>query len=210
MAVSFDLFGTLVDIDRPKDPAEAVAAELGCRGVAVPDDWASAYRECHVDAPAGAEVPLSVHIEAALRSRGIDPPENTTRRATAAAFDPAVRTRPGAKAAVEVAKKRGPLALCSNCSIPGVAQQALARSAVDCDAFDAIVTSVDCGWRKPDERIFETVADALSVRLTELVHVGDDPVTDGGIEDVGGRAIVLEAVDLHELPAIFDAGRESA
>lgn len=57
MATSFDLFGTLVAVDRPADPAAAVGDELRDRGVAVPDDWAAAYAETHVEAPAGAEVP---------------------------------------------------------------------------------------------------------------------------------------------------------
>ncbi|MFC6726955.1 HAD family hydrolase, partial [Halobium palmae] len=56
MAVSFGLFGTLVDADLPTDPAEAVARELEKRDVDVPDDWQRAYAEDHVGAPDGAAV----------------------------------------------------------------------------------------------------------------------------------------------------------
>ena len=66
VAVSFDLFGTLVDADLPEDPASAIAEELRARDVAVPDDWAAAYRETHVDTPEGAVVPLMAHVSAAL------------------------------------------------------------------------------------------------------------------------------------------------
>ncbi|MFC6770931.1 HAD family hydrolase, partial [Halorubrum pallidum] len=45
MAVTFDLFGTLVDVAYPSDPAEVVARELESRGVDVPDDWHVAYGE---------------------------------------------------------------------------------------------------------------------------------------------------------------------
>ncbi len=57
MAVSFDLFGTLVCVPSPSDPAAAVGDALDERGVPVPADWDDAYRERHVDAPPGAETP---------------------------------------------------------------------------------------------------------------------------------------------------------
>lgn len=47
--VSFVLFGTLVTVDRPSDPAELLAHELEERGVSVPDDWRGAFDERHID-----------------------------------------------------------------------------------------------------------------------------------------------------------------
>ncbi len=201
--VSFDLFGTLVDAERPADPAAAVAAELRERGVAVPEDWANAYREPHVDAPPGAEVPLPAHVAAALRSRGITPggEGQAVRRAVVAAFDPEVSTRPGAVEAVAAARDRGPVAVLSNCSVPGLVRTALVRSALPRRGFNAIVTSADCGWRKPDPRAFEAVAERLDLEVGDLLHVGDDPATDGGIEESGGRSVLLSDVDLSTLPA---------
>jgi len=189
VAVSFDLFGTLVVVDRPEDPASAVAAALRERDVPVPDDWADAYREPHVDARDGAEVPLPAHVAAALQSRGIKFSDNAARRPVIAAFDPDdsdVALRDGAREAVERAGERGPVGLCSNCAVPELVPRTLVRAGLR-DSFDAVVTSVACGWRKPDPRIFETLADRLDVDPASLVHVGDDPRTDGGVEDVGGR-----------------------
>ncbi|WP_135826436.1 HAD family hydrolase [Halorussus ruber] len=200
MAVSFDLFGTLVDADRPEDPASAVAAELRARDVAVPDDWADAYREVHIDAPEGAEVPLMAHVSAALASRGVEAPGNAARRAVVSAFDPDVETRDGALEAVEAASQRGSVALLSNCAVPQLARKALIRSDLDCGAFDAVVTSVASGWRKPDPRAFETCADRLGVPVADLTHVGDDPRTDAGIEECGGTAVLLDDVFLTEFP----------
>lgn len=203
-AVSFDLFGTLVAAERPSDPAAAVAAELADRGVAVPDDWGSAYRESHLDAPDGAEVPLPAHVSAALRSRGVDPAGtgdgNVVRRAVVAAFDPAVETRDGAEAAVEAAAERGPVGVLSNCSVPQQVRRALTRSSLDRDAFDAVVTSVGCGWRKPDRRAFEAVARRLDVPPGGLVHVGDDPRADGGASAAGATAVLLDEVPMAALP----------
>jgi FMN phosphatase YigB (HAD superfamily) len=201
VAVSFDLFGTLVDVDRPADPAAAVAAELDARDVPVPDDWARAYGQRHVDAPDGAEVPLPAHVNAALASRGVRARSNAVRRAVVAAFDPDVETRPGAAEAVAAAAERGPVGILSNCSVPELAGKTLIRADIDRDAFDIVVTSVGCGWRKPDPRAFEAVAGHLEVPVSALTHVGDDPDTDGGATDAGARAVLLSDVPLADLPA---------
>jgi FMN phosphatase YigB (HAD superfamily) len=200
VAVSFDLFGTLVTVTRPSDPAAAVGEALRDRGVAVPDDWGEAYREVHIDAPPGAEVPLPAHVSAALQSRDVDAPGNAPRRAVVSAFDPEVKTRSGAVEAVRAAAEVGPVALCSNCAVPELVGRTLVRSDLARDDFDTIVTSVACGWRKPDPHIFETVADLLSASPASLVHVGDDPATDGGVEDVGGTFVDIAETSLSDLP----------
>jgi FMN phosphatase YigB (HAD superfamily) len=201
VAVSFDLFGTLVDVERPTDTAAAVAAELHSRGVAVPDDFAAAYRESHVDAPDGAEVPLPAHVGAALRSRGVTAADNAVRRAVVAAFDPAVRTRDGAVTAVKAARDHGPVGVLSNCSVPELVGRTFVRSDLSRRTFDSVVTSVGCGWRKPAAAAFETVADGLGVTPEALVHVGDSPATDGGIERLGGTFVDVREIPLAELPA---------
>ncbi|MFC7069860.1 HAD family hydrolase [Halobaculum lipolyticum] len=189
MPLSFALFDTLVDAALPADPAAAVGEELRARGVDVPDDWAAAYAETHVDAPEGAEIPLPAHVSRALASRGVTAPGNAARRAVVAAFDPAVRTREGAVAAVAAARERGPVGLLANCAVPELVGRTLVRSDLARDDFDAVVTSVACGWRKPDPRAFERVADALGAAPADLVHVGADPATDGGATAVGGEFV---------------------
>ena len=196
VAITFDLFGTLVAVDRPDDPASAVGAELRERGVAVPDDWSAAYAERHIDAPQGAEVPLPAHVAAALRSRDVDVPNNAARRAVVAAFDPVVRTRNGAEDAVAAAAERGSVGLLSNCSVPELVSRTLIRSALDRTTFDAVVTSVGSGWRKPHPEAFGTIARKLDVDPESLVHVGDDEATDGGIASLGGTFVDVSESDL--------------
>ena len=210
MATTFDLFGTLVAVTRPSDPAAAVADQLRARDVPVPHDWDDAYREVHVDAPEGAEVPLPAHVAAALRSRGVDPlgpgGDNVVRRAVVAAFDPEVRMREGAAEAVRAAGERGPVGVLSNCSVPELVPRTLVRSDLSRDAFDAVVTSAGCGWRKPHPDAFETAARRLDVDAAELVHVGDDPRTDGGVTDVGGRFVDVNETPPPELARRLEAG----
>ena len=201
MAVSFDLFGTLVAVDRPADPARAVATALADRGVRVPSGWGETYAEPHVDTPPGAELSLAAHVVAALESRDVTATEGTVREALLDAFDAPVRTRPDAREAVDAAANRGSVGILSNCSVPGLAERTLARSALDADAFDAVVVSVECGYRKPDARAFEAIADRLETPLSELLHVGDDARTDGGAGDAGATAVLLDDVPLVELPS---------
>ncbi|WP_396610590.1 HAD family hydrolase [Haloferax sp. S1W] len=206
MAVTFDLFGTLVDVEYPDDPSAAVAGALRDAGVSVPDDWDDAYCEVHIDAPEGAEVPLPAHVAAALRSRGASSPDNAARRAVVNAFDPEVTTRPGAVEAVEAARERGPVGLLSNCSVPELVSRTLIRSDLDRRGFDDITTSVACGWRKPHAQAFEASARGLGVDSSDVVHVGDDPETDGGIEAVGGQFVNLRETTLKTLAARLRRG----
>ena len=204
MAVTFDLFGTLVDVEYPSDPAEIVARQLESRGVAVPDDWHVAYGERHVDAPAGAEVPLPAHVAHALESRGVDAAENVVRHAVVAAFDPDVTRREGALDAVRDVSEQGPVGLLSNCAVPELVSKTLIRAGLRGE-FDAVTTSVGCGWRKPHPKAFEAAAEALDVAHAELTHVGDDPATDGGVEDVGGRFVDVTETPLSRIAADLEA-----
>lgn len=199
MAVSFDLFGTLVSVDMPETPSTAVASELSACGVSVPSDFADAYREVHVETPDGAEASLSAHVDAALASRGVDAAAETVDRAVVDAFDPAVDLRDGALSAIESAADRGAVGLCSNCSVPGLVERTLDQAGLD-NSFDAVVSSVDCGWRKPDTRIFERLASNLDVEPESIVHVGDSTETDGGIEAVGGTYVDVAETPLSKLP----------
>lgn len=204
MAVTFDLFGTLVDVEYPSDPAEIVARELESRDVTVPDDWHVAYGERHVDAPAGAEVPLPAHVAHALDSRDVDASENVVRHAVVAAFDPDVTRRDGALTAVHDVAEQGSVGLLSNCSVPELVPRTLIRAGLRGE-FDAITTSIGCGWRKPHPKAFEAAADALDVEPASLVHVGDDPEIDGGVVDVGGRFIDVTEMSLDALAGELEA-----
>jgi len=198
VAVSFDLFGTLVDADRPDEPWTAVADSLRDREVCVPDDWETAYRSSHREYERGREAPLDEHVRLALASRDVEVSAATARDAVLSAFDGPVSRREGAREALAAAGDHGPVAICSNCSVPELVERTLARTELRPEDAgpDAVVTSVDCGWRKPHAAIFEVTAERLGVALSALVHVGDDARTDGGADRAGARSVLLEDVSL--------------
>lgn len=213
IAVTFDLFGTLVSAQRPADPAAAVAAELRERGVPVPEDWQELYATPHVQIEPGRELSLPAHVRAALETTGGAPgsptqtgeqngsesEEDVIRTAVRAAFDQRVSRRDGAVTAIEAATDLGRVGVLSNCSVPGLVDRTIERVGLD-GRFDAVLASVDVGYRKPDRRAFQAAADRLDVDPTDLVHVGDDPETDGGLEDIGGTVILLDDVPLSGIP----------
>lgn len=185
-AVSFDLFGTLVAVDRPADPAAAVADALDARGIDVPEEWASIYAEPRQEAEPGREYSLVEHISAVLRDRtDSDFSTDGVHAAVLHAFDSPVPIREGAASAIDAAAAIGPVGIWSNCAVPGLVERTLARSALDPDRFVAVVTSFDCGWRKPHQKSFGVIADAIGTAPAEMVHVGDDPDTDGGSVERG-------------------------
>ncbi|MFC7234515.1 HAD family hydrolase [Halosegnis marinus] len=205
MAVVFAL-GALVSAAEPDDPAAAIARELRERGVEVPDDWAAAYAETHVDPPDGAAVPHHAHVARALASRGVPAPNNAARRALVAAFAPDAAARDGALEAVLRAREHGPVALLSDTTVPEYARRALLSAGLrwrpDTDReplFDAVVTGVSCGWLAPHPEAFAAVAEALGVEGTALTHVARDPEARPGVEAVGGSFVDARARSLGDI-----------
>lgn len=205
-AVTFDLFGTLVSTPSIDNPADLVAEELSCRGISVPADWEDYFLEPHIEVDAGEEIPLNKHVEAALAA-GSDAGESATdeekrliREAVIAAYDIPVSRRDGAQVALAAAREIGPVGLLSNCSVPGLVERTLERTDLG-GSFDATLASVDCGLRKPDPRSFQAIADRLGVATQQVIHVGDDATTDGGMSDAGGTVILLDDTTLQDLPA---------
>lgn len=203
-AVSFDLFGTLVIAERPADPATAVGVALRDRDVDLPADWTEAYRTSHVDVERGHELALSKHVLAVLRDAGVgdDVDETLVREALLDAFDAPIRTREGAVDVVTAVAERVPVAILSNSSVPGLVSRTVRRSSLPQDEFVAVLASVDVGWRKPWPGAFEAVAAELGVELSGLLHVGDDPRTDGGAERSGARSVIVERAGPLEIDAI--------
>lgn len=204
MTVTFDLYGTLVTASRPDEPWAAVASALSARDVTISSDWEAAYRSSHHDDGPLCERSLVSHTRAALASRGVETAEAVVHEALLEAFDGPIELRDGAVTALEAAAEYGSVGLLSNCSLPGLVDATIERASFPI-AFDAVTTSVGCGWRKPHDRAFEAAAEALGVDTQGLVHVGDDPRTDGGGRTAGVSVVITEETPLQDLPAWLEA-----
>lgn len=208
VAVSYDLFGTLVAVNSERAPADAIAAQLRDRDVTVPDGWTDAYRHQHRELEDGQELALPDHVRDVLEALGVtECDQQLIQEAVLEAFEADIATRDGAQRVVQATARQYPVGILSNCSVPSLARRVLARCAIDETQFDAIVTSVDCGWRKPHPNAFETIAAQLGCPVTELLHVGDDPGSDGGITDAGGDALLLEDVSLSGIPPVLEGSQ---
>lgn len=206
-AVSLDLFGTLLAVDPPADPAAAVAASLADRGVAVVDDWPERYRTDHLGAANTEEVSLYRHVGAALAAGSEPTPdEETIAAAVDDAFDPVVAARPGAADALASLAERFPVAVLSNSAVPGLVERSISRTRLPRDAIDVVLASVDVGYRKPDPRAFAAAASALAVDVSALAHVGDDAQTDGGVADLGGEFVAVSETPLDSLVNHLEGG----
>ncbi len=207
-AVSFDLFGTLVTVDRALPPDEAVAAALRERDIPVPDDWPERYRTAHIEAEPLQELPLHKHVAAALRSNTGNPggiAEATVIEAVRAAFDTPIETRERAVETVTGLAEQVPVGILSNSSVEGLVERSLRKSAIPMETFETVLSSVEIGWRKPHERAFERVASDLGVGAESLLHVGDDPRTDGAATRTGAGAVLVSDSGPLELKSRLEA-----
>lgn len=61
--------------------------------------------------------------------------------------------------------------------------------------FDAFVFSDEIGCSKPDASLFKAAAEALDVKLCEIIHIGDRESKDiEGPHTVGARAVLCTVV----------------
>lgn len=194
-AVSFDLFGTLVDLDQSLLPRLSIdgrslpsllAAPFARLRELVPAvdlaDVLVAYFQAASDLgrpPCGEpdrEIAPGEHFARCLERAGIA--DETLAHALAQAqMDATLRAaRPaeGALLVLSALRDRGcTLGLVSNVADALGGRTLLSRLGM-AGYLDAVVFSGDVGWRKPDRRMFETAIAAMRVSPGGAVHVGDE------------------------------------
>lgn len=209
-AVSFDLFGTLLTVEQPQDPTAAVAGALRARGIDIPADWDEAYRTPYIETDHPLqEMPLGDHVLALLRehtdSADTEPDPAVVDEAVRDAFDTPIQTRDGAAETVRALAEHVPIAVLSNSSVRGLVERSLSKADLPVESFEIVCASVDIGWRKPHEQTFAHVADELVVPIESLVHVGDDPRTDGGADRAGAHAVIVSESGPLTVDSILEA-----
>ena len=103
---------------------------------------------------------------------------------------------PGALEALQVIHGKYPLAIISDTIFsPGANLRKLLDGAGMLRYFDHFVFSDELGRSKPHPSVFESVAEAFSIDVKDIVHIGDRPHNDiGGPHAVGARGLLLTVV----------------
>lgn len=202
-AVSFDVYGTLVDIETDENrPAvwTGLARELGRHGLAArPDELRRGYRE---------------EVRRRLRDRGERHPEIDVRRIFTTLVHrlggpedlrlATVLTRrfralstvrlaafPDALPTLHALRRRVAIAAVSDAQRLFLEPELRAVGLTG--RFDVLVVSSDHGFRKPDPRLFRLAVQRLDVPAAATVHVGDNPKRDvAGAEEAGLIAVHLD------------------
>jgi putative hydrolase of the HAD superfamily len=221
-AVLFDLGGTLADYyDRAEWPAvltECIGAGLGFmrdRGLPVADPAAvraSLEAEQQEEArrlKAGdwRVYPMEDRLARAFLPDGAAP---DARAALCRAFLGPVFARgrllPGAPEAVDTVRARAlAVAIVSNMpwGAPREPWEEEVRRLGLLERIPTFLTCRDCGWRKPDGRIFALAAARLGVPPAACLFVGDEPVWDyAGARDAGMRPVLLDRDGRHAVKGL--------
>ncbi|MFC7642797.1 HAD family hydrolase [Streptosporangium lutulentum] len=124
-----------------------------------------------------------------------------------------VRYLPGLADLIEELSAEYRLAVVTNTHQPTLVPDHLETMGV-LSSFDAVITSVEVGWRKPHPKIYAAALDALGVQASSAVFVGDTHVPDyEGPERAGMTAFLIDphhrvaVPETRRLASVFDLPR---
>jgi putative hydrolase of the HAD superfamily len=93
------------------------------------------------------------------------------------------------------------LAVVTNTYHPPLVPGHLAAMGIE-DCFDAVIMSVEVGWRKPHPSIYDTALSALGVTAGAAAFVGDTYAADfEGPSRAGMTAFLIDPHNIHRVPA---------
>jgi len=90
------------------------------------------------------------------------------------------------------------IGLVSNFAYPPALKKTLERFGI-AKYFDALIVSGEVGWRKPSPIIFKKALQALGVKASETVFIGDSPHHDiEGAKKIGMKTVLVRKASLNE------------
>jgi len=202
-AVLFDLGGTLVDTPSDFDYEDLVGLHncLLNGGIAIPfDEYKKTYvkvRDRIWSKNSLKEVAFTSIVAEALNEYGysFQPSDKLISSATEAFMGTWVQARTMEEDVPSILRrltKTYKLGVVSNFSSSSAVWKTLDRFNVS-RFFDAVVVSVDVGWRKPSPKIFRAALRRLDLSASEAVFVGDELDHDiEGAMRVGMRTVWLK------------------
>jgi putative hydrolase of the HAD superfamily len=209
-AILLDFFGTLVSYSPSRtgqgypqtyDFVRSLGSALSYPAflAAVVDCFTDFDRRSDVD---DREFSMAATAEAFLAGQALDGSAAEFERRYLAEWSAGVVVPPGVPALLTSLRTRHRLAVVSNTHSPTMVPELLASMGV-AKLFDAVVLSVDVGWRKPHPRIYTTALDALGgVPAAAAVFVGDSYLADyAGPAAVGIPAFLIDPAGTARIPA---------
>ncbi len=212
-SVSFDLFNTLITVERDAltDALNRLLDRLREGGFifdsrSFQDDHRQAALEClEKSRKDGKETHNSIWISAALMKQGYsvfpsDPRIDSAVEGYFSAFLDHARVIPGTREMLGRLRGRYRLGLLSNFTHAPAARSILDHLGLT-GFFDAVVISGEIGYRKPHARAFEALVGDLGLDTGHIVFVGDDPEPDmHGAQQAGLKPVLSTYVRDHHLP----------
>lgn len=212
--VLFDFFGTLVDYSAALDGASAAA---GCVALvrsyggdfdeaAFVSAWDAAFESFEsvavVDRREFSMDSLSRSFLADVLRREPTPAESRALVTTyVRQWNDGVRYRPDTPVIVAGLAERFRLAVVSNTHEAEIVPAHIAAMGIG-EHLDAVLTSVEFGWRKPHPSIYAEALDRLGIDATRAVFVGDTYDADFvGPEAAGIRAYLIDPLHTYNIPA---------
>ena len=214
--ILFDLFGTLIDVDRGSLPEMVIDGRLvhstmgrwaGLVEELLPDVGVDAFARALVDASAElAVVRRTTHEEppsrerfrrAILRVGGTAESAATIApllsRAHMRAIADATRCSAEHERVLAWAARRGPVAVVSNFDDTGTAYAILARHGI-LARVQSVVVSAAIGLRKPHRVLVDVALRDVGLEPADALFVGDDPIEDlGAARGAGVDAAWIDA-----------------
>lgn len=210
--VLFDFFGTLVsyaphgpdhDFGRSHRLLRTMGSPLGYQDYLAL--WAAIGSRMDQEADrTGREFAMrelsALFLRQALDREPAEDEADTMARAYLADWETCVRYLPGLPQMLAGLSDRYRLAIVSNTSDTDVVPAHLNAMGIR-RHFDAVILSVQAGWRKPHPAIFAAALDELGIEPEQAVFVGDSYRPDyQGPTQVGIRSFLIDPAHLSEVP----------
>ncbi len=189
-AVVFDFYGTLTPISPPDVWADQAARLAAVFGVS-PEEFVTALNDSFGDRMTGATGDVRQTVQGLAERLGVQLSEQQLDEASALrrqVIESTFGLRPEALPTIRRLRERGmKIGLVSDCSVelPDAWERLPLADVIDAPVFSCIERT-----RKPDPRLFHTVAHNLGVQEAECLYVGDG----GGRELTGSSAVRMRAV----------------
>ncbi|HEY2791392.1 MAG TPA: HAD family hydrolase [Micromonosporaceae bacterium] len=211
--VLFDFFGTLVDYSAALDGTKYAAdcARLvrsyggGVDAAGFAAGWDEAYwqfeNRARADRREFSMDELSLAFLAGVLDRDATPAQARELATTyVQQWNDGVVYRPDTRDVLDALSRQYRLAVVSNTHEADLVPAHIEAMGID-DYFEAVLTSVEFGWRKPHPAIYAEALDRLGIEASEAVFVGDTYDADFvGPSEAGIRAYLIDPVGAFDVP----------